>query len=448
MLRSRRRVVPWLGCGVVGVGIFFFLAFDYYLLSQKVHQLEEHVQTLQHELRAIELRQAAQAEAPQNFLPPPASAAQMESTREAEQAMPPRPPPVEISRALPQTPQVLPRPCAKGMGSKDFHGFQVCEAWLEGVTLHAPSLAGLATQLSVDRLDALQRLVDAWQAPISAAVYIKNWAEDEGLLRRYMEGSPLARRWLTLSLLFQQGVMERYPVQTLRNLAMRQAGDPGSAQLVLMLDVDFVPSNGLAKHAWGSLESYSRTHRDSKIAFVVPAFEPTPQRQAGLPMPQTKVMLLQEHERGLIQPILHPAGEHASHITTNYPRWLRSTEDYPVQYEVLFEPYVAATTQTLPAYDERFNAYGNDKCSHALEMAARRYEFIVLSDAFIVHAQHKEALWAGAQDNDKAWEQWGSFMDEIQTRYGWRPETPHRLRVEAERGELPDAWMKPAVPFA
>ena len=41
---------------------------------------------------------------------------------------------------------------------------------------------------------------------------------------------------------------------------------------------------------------------------------------------------------------------------------------------------------------------------------------MVISDAYIIHMGHGNADWKVVQDNDKAWKQWGDFMDEIQAR--------------------------------
>lgn len=147
---------------------------------------------------------------------------------------------------------------------------------------------------------------------------------------------------------------------------------------LFLLDVDFMPSPRLAERAMARVALYAKERPGVKVAFIVPAFEPTKERSANAPLPGDKATLIREREAKLIQPILHPMGQHASHITTNYPRWFATAAvDYAVSYEVLFEPYVIATTPGLPPYDERFNGYGNDKCSHIYEMAANRYQFVV-----------------------------------------------------------------------
>jgi len=248
------------------------------------------------------------------------------------------------------------------------------------------------------------------------------------------------RKWLTISLIFQKSLEdEAYPIQTLRNLAKSLAKGH-----LFLLDVDFIPSPRLAERAMARVQLYAKQRPGVKVAFIVPAFEPTERRLATSRLPSDKDTLLLEVKAGLIQPIL--GGFHASHISTNYVKWYSTKLDYAISYEVLFEPYVIATSPGVPEYDERFNEYGNDKCSHIYEMAACRYQFVVIGDSYVVHMEHKQADFKDVQDVDKSWDNWAIYADEIEMRYHWRPEVPDRLMREVELGNLPGKWMlKPAV---
>ena len=214
----------------------------------------------------------------------------------------------------------------------------------------------------------------------------------------------------------------------------------GHGSAYFLVDVDFIPSPRLAERALARLQLYSQQRPGIKVAFVVPAFEPTKQRSSSARLPGDKATLLLELQAGMMRPIL--GGKHASHVTTNFAKWESARQDYAIEYEILFEPYVIGTMPGIPVYDERFNEYGNDKCAHIYEMAAGRYQFVVVADAFIVHMGHGEADWKQVTDVDNSWKQWGKYMNEIEARYGWRPEIPQRLRREVDLGYLPGGWMK------
>jgi len=407
---------------------------DFASMKQRMDSMEDHIHRLT--LQLADTRKDA------------ADALRLASTQQgapSERLIAPAglgPPGAPPPPAVPRT-GVAPASSCSPQQSTMFHGYKVCSGWVRGTHATSPVLpVTLVTQLSADRLVALERLVDAWQAPLSAAVYVDpaKWHVDETMLRTLLLKSQVCQKWLSLSIVFQHGYQEAYPIQTLRNLALNLSH--GS---VFLLDVDFIPSPRLAERAVARVQLYAKERPGVKVAFVVAAFQPTEKRSPNAVLPGDKVALMRERESGLVQPILHPLGEHASHVTTNYPRWYATTVDYSIPYEVLYEPYVIATMPGVPPYDERFNEYGNDKCAHVYEMAASRYQFVVISDAYIIHMGHGNADWKVVQDNDKAWKQWGDFMDEIQARYGWRPETPPRLQREVEMGYLPGEWMKPAV---
>jgi len=435
---------------ILCVGCMAVIFFGFFLIRQQMydHDLEKRVGSLEGEVRRLHAQLAAtdrgvkyecdQCEFDDMHVDMKALQvpAKLQARNFAENEPAAAPPPVSLKLN-----HLNKQGCSPQRATK-FHGYDVCLGWAKGS--HSASTVlpiTLVTQLSMDRLPSLERLVDAWQAPISAAIYVASWSGEEAVLQRYLKRSEAACKWLTISIIFRRGMAETYLIQTLRNLAMNLA--KGSS--IFLLDVDFIPSPRLAERAVARVQLYAKERPGVKVAFVIPAFEPTDKRSPNAYLPADKATLIREREAGLIQPILHPLGEHASHITTNFPRWYATTVDYAIAYEVLFEPYIVATMPGIPLYDERFNEYGNDKCAHIYELAANKYQFVVVADGYIIHMGHSTAEWKGVQDHDKAWEEWGKFMDEIQARYGWRPETPPRLQREVELGYLPGEWMKPAV---
>lgn len=119
-----------------------------------------------------------------------------------------------------------------------------------------------------------------------------------------------------------------------------------------------------------------------------------------------------------------------AHNATAYKHWYGTTVPYEVDYQYLYEPYVALDLRRAPRFDISFNGalagiapappafssrravtltsrrtagYGHDKASHAYELAARGYRFVVHPQAFIVHMHHDAASWAGEVDLGAAW---------------------------------------------
>ena len=89
----------------------------------------------------------------------------------------------------------------------------------------------------------------------------------------------------------------------------------------------------------------------------------------------------------------------AEHNATNYARWFRSSDLYPVAtdgsdgtgYSLFhYEPFVVVHRQSphLPRYDERFTGFGMNKVSWVMSLAAAHYHFLVLPKHFVTHVAH------------------------------------------------------------
>ena len=216
---------------------------------------------------------------------------------------------------------------------------------------HAPIT--LVTQCSLDRIDRLQQQLASWRGPASVALYVDEQmgsaaaAEaEEAALARLRSASSEAASQLVVSLLYRaeepkaaeepktaedDGHTPLYPINALRNLALEQA----TTELVLLLDVDFVPSAGLLRDLKrdGALLDELRT---SRVALVLPAFEVNPAHK--LPAQQAALSSLLS---GCEPPAASPfhCGHFASgHAPTDFARWLRAHERYTVDYQTNFEP--------------------------------------------------------------------------------------------------------------
>lgn len=171
----------------------------------------------------------------------------------------------------------------------------------------------LVTQCTVDRLDKLERQARSWGGPVSVAVYIptdtfeiQNRAMKtiDEIVTRLDKDATLTSA-LTVSILFGlekspwrwnctepewEAHMPLYPVNALRNLAVaatsniaaspEQAYSPAgntTSPLLFLVDVDFVPSAGLADWLHQQITLNTKSSEAAVIAtgdaIVIPAFE-------------------------------------------------------------------------------------------------------------------------------------------------------------------------------
>mmetsp|Transcript_26649 Transcript_26649/g.83578 ORF Transcript_26649/g.83578 Transcript_26649/m.83578 type:complete len:421 (-) Transcript_26649:37-1299(-) len=277
----------------------------------------------------------------------------------------------------------------------------------------------LVTQCSVDRLSRLREQCLAW-APgaCSAAVFLAAGESREGALTALASiAADSAERGgrLVASLVHAlppavasnaAAAYDRlYPANALRNVAMEEA----TADLVLVLDVDFVPSRGLQAALAAcprGLSKFLAPAEGPACALVVPALEvqreepPARPRMEGAPpaaspLPRDFAELLTAGERASAFHVGHfPKG----HGATDFPRWAQLAAaggstgpwSYEIQYEEYFEPYVVLDRRLAPRFDERFRGYGLNKCSffrhwHALGC---RFEVLVHGGHFVAAAPH------------------------------------------------------------
>ncbi|GAA5866428.1 hypothetical protein JCM3774_004680 [Rhodotorula dairenensis] len=279
-------------------------------------------------------------------------------------------------------------------------------------TVDAP-LAGsvtLVTQLSVSRLPRFDRLLDAWNGPVSATVYLVD-EDDLEPLSSYLRNlsSPASARptWsrLTLTILKPSYATDessmlarlRYPINRLRNLAIEAAASP----YILVIDVDFVPSPGmhdnLVRHAIPLIENpYSNSNAASptlrRTAVVIPTFALALGFEGEMPTtmdrleelygsePQLAMLTDPNSGHGPTSParLFHQWRSASSSSQKQQSRRGSSDASYEVCYEPQWEPYYVLHRASHPYYDERFTDQGGDKQSHALVLNALGYSFRVL----------------------------------------------------------------------
>jgi hypothetical protein len=245
----------------------------------------------------------------------------------------------------------------------------------------------LAVHLSLDRLDALKETLARWDGPVAAAFFLRDFAQDHANVLEFV--SALQRTDFVFCV-YASSDSAGYPVNILRNRALSLV----TTGLVLVLDVDFVPSSDLYPYLLANLATLHAQSIDS--VFVVPAFE---HRKSSISIPATKTEV-----RSCIDPFWNadlsvylqlsalwterttvPMLEdddwrpHIAHI--DYPRWRTTSTSYEVPYSVrgfpslcvmvdwadlrceqsLWEPYLVMPVERIPPFDERCIYYGNDK---------------------------------------------------------------------------------------
>jgi len=330
----------------------------------------------------------------------------------------------------------------------------------------------LVTHCSLDRLPQLQAQMEAWDDELSVAVFIdahpNSLEASKGRLRiieacsaaaavrALCNPNSVAPAW-TVTAVYQLDDAEvrcpdydrLYPVNTLRNVALSAA----HADLVFLLDVDFVPSRTLLsrlcedasnKKVFEALQGGCGD--GSPVALVIPAFE-LPQ---GATVPREYKALKDSWDAGDAEGF-HLGSFPKGHRATDFGRWfsgqnanvkssvasgrlIRSAhgvDAYPVAYEEHFEPYVVAPRALVPYYDERFRGYGLNKISHLRHLATLGFNFCVIDDhgAFVAACAHpRSPSWkimygpdAGMEHRARLSTHFASFTAELKAAHGACP---------------------------
>jgi hypothetical protein len=78
---------------------------------------------------------------------------------------------------------------------------------------------------------------------------------------------------------------------------------------------------------------------------------------------------------------------------TDYESFKTASQDYAVEFQFFWEPYMVLSMRRAPLWDERFVYYGFDKVVYSYVLDKLDYHFTVLADHFIVHLPHPRDPW-------------------------------------------------------
>jgi Glycosyl-transferase for dystroglycan len=279
----------------------------------------------------------------------------------------------------------------------------------------------LVVQTSLSRSWILNETCARWKDPIVAVVFVPHTQEVH--IDLDVPSCPNLRvlHYLANE---QESKTENYPVNRLRNVGL----DAVTSSHVVVMDVDFVPAEGLADTVREAVKVLNKRHPDGadQHALVIPAFERLPPnpcdsdtdcarylRSNSSFVPKTFDDLrtcVGEKECIVFQSNNNWEG----HSTTNSSRWLqRVWYDDPDDKTIFkaiscfhtarYEPYVVLrwcpTTNTddsklpvAPYYDERFHGYGKNKIELISHLRKKGYRFSILPEGFIVHYPHAESI--------------------------------------------------------
>jgi Glycosyl-transferase for dystroglycan len=265
------------------------------------------------------------------------------------------------------------------------------------------ALVSLVTQMTFNKWDRFVALAERWDGPISCAILIRKHEESQLQALIAANGVP-AKVTLHVMLALDStspAITGEYPINRMRNFAL----DYATTELVLPIDVDFMPSKHLYPYIHSllmpktidSAVDWGDRLRHHHELLVLPAFERfVPQVGANATysegvtvhdLPATKDELRVSLARNESAPF-HVKNFIWGHGPTNYEKWYNSDQIYPVKWMPQYEPYFVGARRDLPAYWDGFVGFGYNKLSWITELHAAGYKFVVDPNHFVIHLNH------------------------------------------------------------
>eukprot|EP01043_Picozoa_sp_COSAG02_P016471 COSAG02_NODE_726_length_18005_cov_69.224897_1_plen_1352_part_00 len=259
----------------------------------------------------------------------------------------------------------------------------------------------LVTQCSEDRLGQLERTAARWTGPIAAAVLVQSSVSvARARVKQWLSSTAAEGCWRCVLLVQDRrrpdvavAAGALYPINALRNLALAAV----ETDLLLVVDVDQVPSAGLANALQERAPTLLEALLSSCTALVVPAFEP---------VDGFKVVDSELTARNLAD--WRRDGSVATFGATTYPPGHGSTDesgwlplalhqeptpldprDWPqCPYSEGYEPYLIVSRVGAPPFDERYEGYGRNKIAWVRHLNLLGFSFFACPFGYLMHQPH------------------------------------------------------------
>ena len=237
----------------------------------------------------------------------------------------------------------------------------------------------LLTQLSINRIESLKRLLLTWEGPVSVAIYTKNVKKLSMDMNVWLR--TVNRTNIQIHLVEEYGSL--YPVNHLRNIAQ----DNAYTQFVFMIDVDYAVVPNLYEQLKEHLSSLFVSNSSTANALVIPAF--VVNKTADFPRSKEAIRIGWKTKIDVFKFDYALKGN-------AYQKWISTEEDFIIPYRMNWEFYYVIDKRYSMRYDEIFLQRWYDKISHALNLHSIGFQFWVYAEGYIVHLPHERvtfSLW-------------------------------------------------------
>jgi hypothetical protein len=269
----------------------------------------------------------------------------------------------------------------------------------------------VAVHADTEKLNRLLFLIQRWQGPVSASIYIHSPQHIERLVH-FVWNHAEELAWVDFHLLMEDNDLG-YPHNLLRDMALKSI----DSDYFLALDVDFVTTPNAYQGIQTLIRSEERvrTVLRNRTFLVLPAFERVFEDgrhidedqvlnlEPGI-LPRNRSEAIQMWSDGQLDPF-HMKKVQWGHGPSQFPKWrqgenaFNASSFYPIRYDMGFEPYVVGYyDRDLPRYWPAFRGFGFNKYTWFVEAHFKGWKFSVLWDFFVVHLNHPYATRNAKQD--------------------------------------------------
>jgi len=249
----------------------------------------------------------------------------------------------------------------------------------------------ICTQLSISHT-TMARILDIaenWKGKVSVAVFYKAWIDTERLelfTKFYNDNVDVFQDRFAFHLVMDTMIDRKrdYPINMMRNVAIEYS----VTKYILVLDVDFIPSQTTFADINTHVDSLMKKDKVSMNVLVIPAFEKQLPIEESWILPDSKRELIEIKAEYHVKPF-HVSGFPEGHGPTDFLRWYTCNASYSIPYQFKFEPYLVVQKSSMfPPFWEHFFGFGKNKLAWVEELALIGYEFHVLPQSFLIHINH------------------------------------------------------------